>query len=217
MAEHEGKDLLRRHGVSVPSGRVAYTADEAVSVAAGLGTKVALKLSAPDLRHKTDSGALILGVEGADAVRRGFGRLRALPGRAGAAVLVEEMLAPGVELMIAVRRDGLVPVLVLALGGTWVEILDDAVLIPLPCTAGRVERAVPRLRGAPLLTGARGRAPVAVDLLCALAARVGDLALSEGLDLVELNPVIARPDRVTAADAVIRRRPARAVGRARVR
>jgi acetyl-CoA synthetase len=207
LAEHEAKGLLREHGIAVPAGFAVHSAEEAAEAAARLGTAVALKLSGSRIRHKTDLGALILGVRGDGGVRDGVSRLLASSEASpGTAVLVEEMVPQGVELLIAVRRDGIVPVLVLALGGTWVEVLDDAVLLPLPAPPGRVAKALLRLRGASLLTGGRGRPPVDLAALGDLASRAGELALSENFDLVELNPVIAGPEHAIAADALIRRR-----------
>jgi len=157
------------------------------------------------VRHKSDIGAVLLGLRGGDAVRAGFARLRALPGQGATPVLVESMSAAGVEVLIAVRREGLVPVLVLALGGVWVEVLDDAALVPLPAEPATVRRRLARLRGAPLLAGGRGRPGVDLDALAGLAVAVADLAAAADLALVELNPVFARPDGVTVVDAVIRR------------
>ena len=148
---------------------------------------------------------MLLGVRGDAAVRAAFAELRALPGRSGTPVLVESMCPPGVEIMIAVRRDGLVPVLVVALGGVWVEVLDDAVLMPLPVDRAMVRDRLRRLRAAPLLTGGRGRPPVDLDAISELAAGVAALAVSADLDLIELNPVFARADGATAVDAVARR------------
>ncbi|GIJ73749.1 acetate--CoA ligase family protein [Virgisporangium ochraceum] len=200
LSEHGAKELLRAAGIRIPPGHLAPDADAAVTAARRVGGAVAMKLNDADLRHKSDAGAVRLNVRGDAAVRAVFDALRALPGRGGTPVLVEEMCAPGVEVMVAVRRNGLVPVLVVALGGVWVEVLDDAVLVPLPFDAATVRDALRRLRAAPLLAG------VDLDALADLATRLAALARDADLDLVELNPVIARPDGATAVDAVIRRR-----------
>ncbi|GES11005.1 hypothetical protein Amac_046020 [Acrocarpospora macrocephala] len=200
VAEHEAKEMLVGRGLAVPRGRVVRDVDDAMRVAGELGGPVALKVSSPFIQHKSDISALVLGVEG-DAVREAYRRVEGL----GGVVLVEEMVSPGVEVLIAVRRDGVVPVLVVALGGVWVEIFDDVVLIPLPADADRVEQAVRRLRAAPLLVGGRGRPASDIRALAEVAATVGAMALEEGLDLVELNPVFVHPDGVTVIDAVIRR------------
>ena len=132
--------------------------------------------------------------------------MRACPRPAGGApVLVEAMAAPGVELVVAARRDAVVPALVVGLGGVWTELLGDVAVVPLPASPARVEAALRSLRGAGLLTGARGAPPVDLPALAALAARAGDVLLDHGLTLLELNPVIARPDAAVAVDAVARR------------
>jgi acetyl-CoA synthetase len=79
------------------------------------------------------------------------------------------------------------------------------VLLPLPVDASRVRDRLRRLRAAPLLTGGRGREAVDLDALSDLATRVAALAERADLELIELNPVFARPDGATPIDAVARR------------
>jgi len=203
LSETEAKALLRAAGVAVPAGRVVAGADDAVALAAELGGPVAVKASSPALQHKSDAGALALGVLGPEAVRAAHARVAAAA--PGADVLVEAMAAPGVELVVAARRDAVVPALVVGLGGVWTELLDDVAIVPLPASAARVEVALRSLRGAGLLTGARGSAAVDLGAVAALAAACGDLLLREGLSLLELNPVIASGAGAVAVDAVARR------------
>ncbi len=211
LAEHEAKALLRTAGIAVPDGRIATDREDAVAAAADAGHPVALKASSPALLHKTEAGALALGLADGPSVAAAYDRLAALPLPDDAEILVERMAAPGVELLVAARRDAVVPALVVGLGGTWTELLADAAVIPLPATPERVAAAIRGLRGAPLLTGGRGRAPLAVDAAARLAAAAGALLLSEGLDLVELNPVIVSEAGAVAVDAVARRGPAAAI------
>ena len=199
LAEHEAKALLRGAGVAVVPGRAAADEDDAVAAAAELGWPVALKRSAGDLRHKTEAGALALGVEDEGTLRREYRRLSD-----GAAVLVESMAVGTVELLVAARRDAVVPALVIGLGGTWAELLDDAVVVPLPATADRVAAAIRALRGAPLLCGGRGRPELAVAAAARIAAATGAALLSEALELVELNPVLVSRHGALALDAVAR-------------
>ena len=208
LAEHEAKALLRAAGVMVPPGRVVADADAAVAAALALGGPVAVKLSGRDIRHKTELGAVHIGLHDAGAVRHAALALRTIPGHETTPLLVEAMAQPGLELMIAVRRDGAIPVLVLAFGGIWVEVLDDAVLIPLPVDPAIVGQRIGELRGASLLLGGRGRRPADVAGLAALAVAVAGLAVTENLELVELNPVVVHPHGVTVVDAVMRRRAA---------
>jgi acetate---CoA ligase (ADP-forming) len=205
LSETAAKRLLRNAGVPVPAGGTVTDVEAAVTLAAALGGPVAVKLNRADLRHKTDVGGVVLDVCGDSAVREAFAALRAVPGHQDSPVLVEAMAVAGVEVLLGVRRDGSLPVLVLALGGLWVEVLDDPVVIPLPVTPDIVRTRLTRLRGASVLTGGRGRPPVDLDRLADLATRVAALAVTEDLALVELNPVLVAPDSVTVVDAVVRR------------
>jgi hypothetical protein len=115
------------------------------------------------------------------------------------------MAPAGFELLIAARADAVVPALVIALGGTLVETLDDVAVVPLPADRDRCKAAMLSLRGAPALTGARGAGAVDVDAAAALAAGVGSLLLDSGLDLLELNPVVVHRKGCVAVDAIGRR------------
>ena len=200
LSEADAKALLAARGVAVPRGRVVVDADDAVRAADEIGRPVAVKGSSPALQHKSDAGALVLGVAGEPAVRAAYARVAA----GGHAVLVEAMAEPGVELLVAARRDAVVPALVLGLGGVWTELLGDVAIVPLPASPGRVEAALRSLRGAPLLTGGRGTPAVDLARLAQLAAAAGRLLLDESLELLELNPVIATPAGAVAVDAVAR-------------
>jgi acyl-CoA synthetase (NDP forming) len=205
VGEAEAKALLRESGIAVPAGRVAHSADDAIHAAGDIGWPVALKLTGPGVQHKSDAGAVVLGLAEEVDLRGAFSRLRKLPIADGAEVLVEKMVPPGVELLIAARADAVVPALVLALGGIWTETLDDVAVVPLPAGPERVEQALRSLRGAPLLTGGRGGDPIDLAALAELGAACGRLLLDRGLELLELNPVVARPDGAVALDAVVRR------------
>ena len=191
--------------MTVPDGGVADDADGAVEVARRIGWPVALKLVAPELRHKSEAGALALALGDETALRAACDRLRAGPFGARARLLVERMAEPGVEVVVAARADAVVPCLVVGLGGIWTEALGDVAVVPLPATPARVEAGLRSLRGAPLLTGGRGLEPVALADLAGLAARAGEVLLAERLTLLELNPVSVGPGGAVALDAVAAR------------
>jgi acetate---CoA ligase (ADP-forming) len=201
LSEHEAKELLRGAGVPVVEGRVAVSEDDAARALEELGAPLALKLSAPSLLHKSELGALVLDLATDADVRAAHRRLSGL-GVEDAAVLVERMAVPGVELLVAARRDGVVPSLVVGLGGIWTELHEDAAVVALPADAGRVESALRSLRGAALLTGGRGRPPLDLPAAARLAAAVGDVLLAADLSLLELNPVFVHEHGAVAVDAV---------------
>ena len=203
LAEHEGKRLLADHGVAVPRGVTVTSADAAVEAAQHLGGPVAMKISHPDIQHKSDLGGVLLGLADPTDVAAGAEHLLAL--RPDGVVLVEAMADRGVELLVSATRDGVVPSLVVATGGIWTEVLADAVVVPLPADVDRIEQALRTLRSWPMLSGGRGQEPLAVPELCRLAAAAGAALLAEPLSLVELNPVVVSSQAAVAVDAVVRR------------
>jgi acyl-CoA synthetase (NDP forming) len=201
LAEHEAKQLLRTARLPVVEGRLVADEDDAVAALVELGGPVALKLSAPSLRHKSEAGALVLDVREERELRAAHRRLDELA-LDGAGVLVERMAPPGAELLVAARLDGVVPHLVIAAGGLWTELLADAAVVPLPAGAERVEQAIRSLRAAPLFTGGRGRPPLDVAAAAELAAATGDLLGGGGFALIELNPVLVHERGVSVVDAL---------------
>jgi acyl-CoA synthetase (NDP forming) len=203
LAEHQGKELLVSYGVSVPRGQAVGTAEEAVKEAAELGGPVAMKVSHPDVQHKTDVGGVVLNLTDPQRINLAAEQLLALQPRG--VVLVEQMASPGIEMLVSATRDGVVPALVIGTGGIWTELLQDVVVLPLPTDAARVGEALKSLKSYPMLAGGRGRPRAAIDALCELATAVGDALVAEPLTLVELNPVIVSETAAVAVDAVVRR------------
>ncbi len=214
LGEHEAKELLRGAGIPVVAGRLVAGEDDACAALAELGGSIALKLSAATVRHKTELGAVALALGSPDAVRPAYRRIAALAEQHGGTVLAEQMAAPGQELLVAASAGGVVPALILGLGGVWTELLADVAVVPLPASVSRVQEALRSLRAAALLDGARGHPPVDLVAVAQLAVAIGELLLAESLQLIECNPVIATARGAIAADAVVAR--ARARARARV-
>ena len=201
LDEASAKELLAGAGIAVPDGRVVDGEEACVAAAVEIGLPVALKLTSPELQHKSDYGAIALDLGTEDEVRAAFGRLSASPAAAGARVLVERMAQLGTELFVAARSDGVVPALVVGLGGVWTESLDDVAIVPLPADRERVERALRGLRGAALLEGGRGGEPLDVRAAAELAVRASELLGREDLELLELNPVVVHARGCVAVDA----------------
>jgi acetate---CoA ligase (ADP-forming) len=205
LDEIDAKELLRSAGLPVPPGMVVGSEDECASALEQLGAPVAIKAASAELRHKSDAGALRLSIETGEAARAAYGQLAGAAGANGR-VLVERMMPPGVELLVAARADAVVPALVIGLGGIWTEAFDDVAIVPLPADAERVSRAISSLRGAAALGAGRVGDAVDLDAAASFAARVGSLLLDSGLELIELNPVAVHPEGCVALDALARRR-----------
>lgn len=209
LPERESLDLLRDAGLAVTQATAAADGDGAVAAAAAFGGRtVAIKLDALGLAHKTEAGAVVLGVSGEDPVRAVATRLldegRAA-GRVVRGVLVEPMADPGLELIIGMRRDPLFgPVVLVGLGGVLAEVLDDVAIRLAPVQPTEAAAMLDELRGTRLLDGARGgpaveRAAV-VDLIVGLAT----LGVARpDIEEIDLNPVIAGVGGAVAVDALV--------------
>jgi acyl-CoA synthetase (NDP forming) len=201
---------LAAHGVAVVPGTLAVAAAQAVDAAHGFGAPVALKISSPDIQHKTEAGGVMLDVSGDEAVAAAFARIveRVEAFRPTAlieGVLVSPMRAGGVELFVGTLRDpqwG--PLIAVGLGGVWVEALKDTSLRLLPIDEHDVLEMLGELRGGALLDGFRGAPPVDRAAVAREVAAIGRAALALGSDLVafEVNPLLASGGRIEALDAL---------------
>jgi acyl-CoA synthetase (NDP forming)/GNAT superfamily N-acetyltransferase len=199
-------ELLARYGVPVVATRVAADAAEAVRVADELGYPVVVKAADERLVHKSDVGAVRLGLSDAEAVGAAYRAIADATGVTTPAVVVQPMAAPGLELVAGIVHDPLFGSLVmLGLGGVYTDVLGDRAFRLLPVTdldAGDMWRS---LRAARLLTGFRGGPVVNTAALEDLLLRLGRLAedIPEVAEL-DLNPVLAGPDGVIAVDVKLR-------------
>jgi acyl-CoA synthetase (NDP forming) len=210
-SEDAARRMLADGGIPVVPARLVTSAGDAVKAATELGGLVCVKVVSPQIMHKADIGGVRLDVPAAgDAVREAFAAVTAAAERVnGAAVegaLITPMRRGGTELLVGVVRDphwG--PMLAVALGGVFVELLKDSALAPLPVTPDQARRMLGRLRGRAVLDGVGGVAPADIEALAAVIARVGDLALALGDDLesLEINPLRVDGGAIEALDAVV--------------
>ncbi|HEX6016204.1 MAG TPA: acetate--CoA ligase family protein [Geminicoccaceae bacterium] len=209
LDEWAGKELLARFGLPHPGGRRVPDPAVAVAAAEGMGYPIAVKAVGRALAHKSELGAVALGLRDAASVEAAAGRVA----RLGDALLVEPMVEDGVaELILGVSRDPQLGLcLVVGAGGVLVELLDDRALLLLPTTEEEVRAALLGLRVAPLLRGFRGRPAGDLDAAVTAALAVARFAEAHADRLVELdvNPLIVRPagKGVVAADALVRLAP----------
>jgi acyl-CoA synthetase (NDP forming) len=199
--------LIADYGVAIAAERRVATADEAAAAAAALGHPVVLKTAAADVRHKVDADGVRLGLADSDAVRAAYDDLA---GRLGADVAVQPQIGPGVELALGIVRDPLLgPLVVVAAGGTLVELMDQRVVALPPIDVPAAAEMLDRLPVTALMRGYRGRpagdlvaAREAVVAMSRLAGELGD-----GIAAVDVNPLIVTPSGAVAADALVLPRP----------
>jgi len=204
----EAARLLARAGVPLAPARIAKTAGEAVDAARALGFPVALKIESRDVPHKTDAGGVRLGLNDAEAVTRAHGEIMASvrsarPDAKLDGVLVQAMASGSVELVVGLRNDpAFGPVVMVGLGGVFVEVLKDVAFRKAPITEAEAGRMLDELDGRALLDGVRGRPPADRRAIARLVSAVSVFGAAAGNRLAELdlNPVLAGPDGCVAVD-----------------
>jgi acetyltransferase len=204
LSEVASKDLLRGAGLPVIETTLARTPDEAVAQAAVFGYPVVLKVVSPHIVHKSNTGGVRLGLRDDAAVRAAFSDLRALARAVEfVGVAVQPMAAPGVELALGGHRDPQFgPIVLFGLGGVFVEVLRDVALRVAPLTRLDAEDMLDEIRGRRVLDGARGGAPVDRPALVEALCQLGDFLLARPwVESVDLNPVLAGPEGLSAVDA----------------
>ena len=209
LSEPEAKELLARAGIRVPPGELVRSPDAAVAAAARVGAPVAVKAVGRGLAHKSERGALRLGLEAPAAIEAAARALLPL----GDGLLVERMVGDGVaEVIVGVSRDPQVGlVLVVGSGGLLAELAGDRVVLLAPASREEIEAALSELKVAALVDGFRGRPAGDRAALVDTALAVQRFALDRADRLVELelNPVVVRPAGrgVAAVDALVRLAP----------
>ena len=208
LTEAEAKALVRSAGIPTVPTELARTAEEAIALARDMNFPVALKISSPDVVHKSDSGGVQLNLTTEDSVRRAFDDIMtAVQNTQPAAVIegisVQPMARPGVEVIIGLTSDPQLGSLVMfGLGGVQVEVLKDVTFRVAPLRPHDATRMIREISGFPLLTGHRGH--TAVDLVALEQTLLSLSALAEAqpdIQELDLNPVFSYADGCLAVDA----------------
>ncbi|MGC8470948.1 MAG: acetate--CoA ligase family protein [Acidimicrobiales bacterium] len=203
LGEADALLLLADWGIPVARTLLADSEQEALVAARALGWPVAVKTAAPGVGHKTEQGGVVLGVSGDQALRRAY---REISARLGPVVSVQQMAGRGVEIALGVVEDAdFGPLVVVAAGGTLVELLADRQIALAPLDHWRARRLVEQLRCSPLLRGFRGSDPVDEDALVGAVVALSALArdLEGSLGALDVNPLVVGPRGCVAVDALV--------------
>ena len=209
LAAADAYRLLDTYRIGRPRGEMVATASDAAQAASAIGYPVALKAGAADLLHKTDKGAVRLGLRSASEVEQAYAEMEHGLGDTMGGALVQAMAEPGVEVIVGIVHDrAFGPLLMYGTGGTTVELFGDRTLQILPITDTDTAELVRSTRGSALLFGYRGSPPVDVAGLEDLILRVAQLAQDHPqIAEMDLNPVIVGRHGAVAVDAKLRIAP----------
>ncbi len=211
-SEGEALAILEGYGLEVVEHRQAAGWREIREAAGDVGYPCVLKVDSPLVPHRSDIGAVVVGIGDETQLEQAYGSIRQNLDRAGLSAigsfLVEPHLTPLAELLLGVKADSTFGhVLVVALGGIWAEQLHSACQVILPASRDEIADAILRIPGIEIIRGARGRPPADLDSIFSAAEAVARFAAAQGHALRELdvNPlmVLEPPQGSVAADALI--------------
>jgi len=212
IGELEGIELLKCYGFNVLPNALAKTEDEAAAIAKETGFPVVLKIVSQQILHKSDAGGVALGLENQEDVKRAFADIirRAAEYNAQAelsGVLVQKMAPAGSEVILGLNRYPVFgPLLMVGIGGIFVEVFQDVVFRLAPIGRNEARRMVRQIKGYRLFEGFRGRPPADVEIIEKSMVSLSSLAANHP-EIVELdiNPLLVhdRGEGATAADCRI--------------
>jgi acyl-CoA synthetase (NDP forming) len=210
ITEREVLDYLAGRGVSTIPAKIVPSAEEAAQAAGSWSDATVLKVLSPDIQHKTEVGGVALNLQSPEAVANAFDAMSAAvrgarPDARIEGFIVSPMRSPGLEMLVGTMCDpqwG--PVIVVGMGGVWVEVLKDTALRLLPVTRSEALDMVRSLKSVRLLEGYRGQPAIDMDALVDTIVAIGDaaLALGDGLESLEVNPLRVGERGVEALDGV---------------
>jgi acyl-CoA synthetase (NDP forming) len=210
LTEVESKELLKKAGIPIVEAKLARSKKEAVSLSKEMGFPVVLKISSPDVIHKSDSGGVKLGLANAAQVGKAYNEIissikKTYPKAEIQGVSVQPMAPPGVEVIVGMSKDPQFgPVLMFGLGGILVEVLKDVSFRIVPVTERDAREMIREIKGYPILEGYRGQKPASIPALEKLIVKVSQFVeKNPQIKELDLNPIFAYPDKAVAVDARI--------------
>ena len=197
VGEVEAKEILRVYDFNILPGALAETAQQAVEIAERIGYPVVLKISSPDIIHKSDFGGVRINLSNAEQVRDAFDLMmlrvqRRAPNARIRGGFVEKMGARGREMILGMTRDPQFgPMLMFGLGGIFVEVMKDVTFYLAPITAEEAMQMLKNTRSYALLQGARGQAPVDMEAIATALQRISQLVTDyPQIEELDINPFI---------------------------
>lgn len=193
----EAKEVVTAYGILGPLSGLARNAEEAVTLAKVMGYPVALKISSPQILHKTDIGGVLLGLSTPADVETGFGQIlqnvsRFVPDATVYGVEIQKMAPRGKEMIIGMHRDPQFgPLLMFGLGGIYVNFLRDASFCLAPVDPSEASSMIRETKAYTLLRGIRGEGPSDIESIEDVLLRISQLVIDfPEINEIDINPLL---------------------------
>lgn len=197
LLEEEGQQILQAYGLPLPKSKLAKNAAKAVEAAKSIGFPVVMKIVSPQITHKSDAGGVRINLSDEAEVEAAFTEITANARKYDAKAdingcLVVEMVRGGKEIIIGCKQEpGMGPMLMLGMGGIYVEILKDVTFRLAPVTAQEARGMIDSIKTKKLLGGVRGEKPSDLDGLAECIQRVSQMVTeNDRIRELDMNPVL---------------------------
>lgn len=206
LTEYEAKKLLLKYGIPVTKESIANSPDEAFAIASQIGTPVAMKISSPDISHKSDVGGVVLNVSAHEARSTYINIISHIKKVAPLAriegILVQKMAPQGHELIVGLKKDAQFGhALMFGLGGIFVEVYKDVSFRVVPIEKSEALDMISQIRGYPILKGIRGRKPANIEAIANVLVSVSEMSQKENIIELDINPLMVNETEAIAVDA----------------
>ncbi|MBX9759591.1 MAG: acetate--CoA ligase family protein [Beijerinckiaceae bacterium] len=209
LNEADSKALLSAYGLATPREEIAAGPSQAAAAAQRIGFPVVLKAVCASLPHKSDAGLVLLGLHNAEAVESAARTLATRCASMGAeleGLLVAQQISGGVEMVLGLHRDPeMGPVVMVGLGGVWLELFKDVAFAPPGLSEADALAAIHETKAASLLAGYRGAPAGDIAALAKAMVAVGRIGIDMGdsLEALDVNPITVTADGAFALDALL--------------
>ena len=197
LLQEEGMKVLKAYGIPIPLGKIAKTEDEAVMIAKDVGFPVVMKISSPQILHKSDAGGVRVNIKTGEEARDTFVQItrnvkQYNPNAEINGILVQEMVADGKETIIGSKQEpGFGAVVMFGMGGIYVQFLKDVVFSVTPFTDLEASRMISSITTSQVLQGVRGEKPSDIRKLAECIQRISQLATDfPQIKELDLNPTV---------------------------
>jgi len=205
LSATEVYDILATYKIPVANWRIAGNAEEAEKEALEIGFPVVVKADSKTVVHKSDMGGVAVNLKDRDAVRNVVIEMEKRLAADDLKFFIQKHMPDGLEVILGTKaEEGLGHLIMFGMGGIYVEVFKDVVFDITPVSASEARDMISSIKMAPLLEGVRGKKGVDQKALVEIIQRLSQLVTDlDGIEEMDLNPVIAYEDGVFVVDARI--------------
>jgi acyl-CoA synthetase (NDP forming) len=188
---------MKSAGIAIPKSALARSIEEAVKIAEDMGYPVVMKVVSKDILHKSDAGGVALDLLNRNEVINAYQAIVrnsrvAVPNSVIEGIEVTQMAPPGMEIIAGARRDKIFgPIVMVGLGGIYVEVMKDVTFRALPLDRKEILKMIKEIKSYPILLGVRGEKMKDTDALVDVIVRLGSIVQAyRNISDIEINPLM---------------------------